>query len=358
MKGMMDGRLASLDVLRGFDMFLLLFFQPVLVAFGSAVDWPWLNAVLYNFEHEDWVGFRFWDLVMPLFLFMVGTSMPFSFAKYAKNPDRSEVYKKILRRFVILFVAGMIVQGNLLALDPSRLHIYVNTLQAIACGYLIASLILLNCNMRWQLIITASLLIIYWIPMTFCGDFTREGSFAFMVDKVLMGRFRGDLDYTWIWSSLTFGVTVMLGAFAGQIIRNGNNERMRTVKVLLLVGGALIVGGWLWGLQMPVIKKLWTCSMTLLAGGYCFLLMALFYYWIDCRGHIRGLEWLKIYGMNAITAYMIGEVISFRSIVESVSFGLAPYIGDFYPVWLTFGNFLILFLILRYMYRHDIFLKI
>lgn len=88
------------------------------------------------------------------------------------------------------------------------------------------------------------------------------------------------------------------------------------------------------------------------------MLMALFYFWIDCKGHVRGLGWLKIYGMNAITAYMIGEVIDFRSIVKSVSFGLEPFLGDFYQVWLTFGNFLILFLILRYMYRERIFLKI
>lgn len=352
------GRLVSLDVLRGFDLFLLLFFQPVLIAFGSVVDWPWLDSVLYNFEHEDWIGFRLWDLVMPLFLFMVGTSMPFSFARFDRKFDRIRLWKKVIRRFVILFVAGMIVQGNLLAFDPGCLHIYANTLQAIACGYLIAAAILLNCTVRWQLVYTLALLLAYWMPMTFCGDFTREGSFAFWVDEMILGRFHGDPDYTWIWSSLTFGVTVMLGAFAGQIIRNGDSDRVRTAVILAVIGCILVGLGLLWGLQMPVIKKLWTCSMTLLAGGYCFMLMALFYFWIDCKGHVRGLGWLKIYGMNAITAYMIGEVIDFRSIVKSVSFGLEPFLGDFYQVWLTFGNFLILFLILRYMYRERIFLKI
>ena len=72
----------------------------------------------------------------------------------------------------------------------------------------------------------------------------------------------------------------------------------------------------------------------------------------------RGLGWLKIYGMNPITAYVLGEVINFRSIVSSVSYGLAPYLGPYYGAWLTFGNFLILFLILRAMYRNRIFLKL
>lgn len=92
-----SGRLASLDILRGFDLFLLVFFQPVFVALGTRLNLPWLNGILYQFDHEVWVGFRFWDLVMPLFLFMTGASMPFSFAKFRENPDKWAVYRKIFR---------------------------------------------------------------------------------------------------------------------------------------------------------------------------------------------------------------------------------------------------------------------
>ena len=99
-----SGRLASLDILRGFDLFLLVFFQPVFVALGARLNLPWLNGILYQFDHEVWVGFRFWDLVMPLFLFMTGASMPFSFAKFRENPDKWAVYRKIFRRFVLLFI--------------------------------------------------------------------------------------------------------------------------------------------------------------------------------------------------------------------------------------------------------------
>lgn len=367
-----SGRLASLDILRGFDLFLLVFFQPVFVALGTRLNLPWFNGILYQFDHEVWVGFRFWDLVMPLFLFMTGASMPFSFAKFRENPDKWAVYRKIFRRFVLLFIFGMIVQGNLLGLDPKCLYLYSNTLQAIATGYLISALILLHCSFKYQVLITLLLLVVYWIPMTFCGDYSPEGNFAEKIDQLVLGRFRDGVywdedgvwhfspnyTYTWIWSSLTFGVTVMLGTFAGKIMKEGKSNRKKVVQLLLSVGIALVGISLLWSMQMPIIKRLWTGSMTLFSGGLCFLLMGMFYYWIDYKGRTYGLNWLKIYGMNSITAYILGEVINFRSIAASVSYGMEQYLGSYYPVWLSFVNYLIVFLILRMMYRHRVFLKI
>jgi len=223
-------RLGSLDILRGLDLFFLLFLQPVLVSVLQAVDQPWARAIMYHFDHERWVGFRLWDLVMPLFLFMVGTSMPFSFAKYRKpGVPRGKVYGKILRRFLLLFLFGMIVQGNLLALDPSRLMIYNNTLQAIAVGYVIAALVILNCRVPVQILVCVLLMVVYWVPMAVNGDYSPEGNFAFAADREVIGRFRGDLEYTWIWSSLTFGTTVLFGALAGQVIRSSRGTRSAAV---------------------------------------------------------------------------------------------------------------------------------
>ena len=220
--------------------------------------------------------------------------MPISFAKYKDISDRNAVYRKITRRFLLLFLLGMVVQGNLLGLDWEHIYLYNNTLQAIAVGYLIAALLLLHCTVRMQVLGTAILLLAYWLPMTFAGDLTPEGNFASRVDATILGRFRGDPTYTWIWSSLTFGVTVMLGTFAGQIMKEGKNDRRKTVKRLFVTGLLLIAGGWLWGWQTPIIKRIWSCSRTLLSWGYCFLLMGFFYYWVDYRGHHRCLEWLKI----------------------------------------------------------------
>jgi hypothetical protein len=70
------------------------------------------------------------------------------------------------------------------------------------------------------------------------------------------------------------------------------------------------------------------------------------------------MEWLKIYGMNSIVAYTLGMVINFRSAANSVLWGFEKYIGDFYPAMLTFANFLILFFILRIMYKSNVYVKI
>lgn len=354
-------RLASLDILRGLDLWLLVFVQPVLVAIKRVYSAPWYDALMYQLDHEVWEGFRCWDLVMPLFLFMVGAAMPFSFAKYHNSPDsRLPLVKRIARRVIILFLLGMIVQGNLLGFDLKHLYIYNNTLQSIAVGYLIASIILLGCKcLKERIIATAVLLAVYSIPMALWGDWSLEGNFAAMIDRVVIGRFRGDLSYTWIWSSLTFGVTVMVGTFAGELMRNARGiSRPRIAALLSLIGLGLVVAGWLTSFVEPMIKRLWTSSMTIYSGGICMLLMALTYWIVDVKGFTRGLLWLKIYGMNPITAYCLGEVINFRSIVNSLSYGLQPILGDWYGVWLTFGNFFILFVILTLMYRQRVFLKI
>ena len=366
-------RLASLDILRGFDLFLLVFFQPVFVALARQMNMSFLDSILYQFDHEVWEGFRFWDLVMPLFLFMTGASMPFSLSKYIGTTGSYwPVYRRILKRVFLLFIFGMIVQGNLLGLDATHLYLYSNTLQSIAVGYLIAAVIQLHFPFKWQVGITLLLLLVYWIPMTFLGDFTPAGNFAEQVDRCVLGRFRDGVfwnedgtwsfspsyNYTWMWSSLTFGVTVMLGAFAGKIMKEGKANRKRVVQTLLVVGLALVGLALLWSLQMPVIKRIWTGSMTLLSGGYCFLLMALFYYWIDYKGYTRELNWLKVYGMNSITAYLLGEVVNFRCVAASVSYGLEQYLGGYYSVWLTFANYLIVFLLLRVMYKRGLFLKV
>lgn len=364
-------RLASLDILRGLDMFLLVFFQPVLMSVGEAANVAWLNDILYHFEHQEWDGFRFWDIIMPLFMFMCGVAMPFSFARYQGAEARNRLYRRILKRVVVLWVLGMVVQGNLLAMDIKELRLYSNTLQAIAAGYLIGSVIVLNLRLPWQIAATGLLLLIYWVPMTFGGDMTAEGNFAEMVDRSLLGRWRDKVywdesgnwnfyapyTYTWIWSSLTFGVTVMLGYFAGLIMKESARQ-VRTALNLAALGAALIAFSLLWHLQMPIIKHIWTCSMTLFAGGVCFMLMAAFYWWIDIRGHNRGLSWLKIYGMNSITAYVLGEVVNFRSVADSLTFGLQRFLGEaWYEAWLTFANFSIVFLILYAMYRLRIFIK-
>lgn len=365
-------RLESLDILRGLDLFLLVFFQPVLMQVCRHSSAPWLQTLGRWFSHADWEGLRLWDMVMPLFLFMAGASMPFAFSKYKTSGDKRPVYRKILKRFVILFLLGMVVQGNLLGLDPLYLRLYSNTLQAIASGYLIASMLMLHLGLRAQVAATCLLMLVYWLPMHFCGDYTAEGNFAEMVDRLVLGRWRDGVwwdeqgqwhfspgyTYTWVWSSLTFGATVMLGALAGHVIKTGSARGNATALRLFATAAFLLLAGYVHGMHIPVNKHLWTTSMVLISGGWCWALMALSYWVVDVRGWNRGLAWLKVYGTNSIVAYMLGEVVNFRSVVQSLTYGLQPHMGEWYDVCLAFGNYFIIFLILHYMYKARVFVKI
>jgi predicted acyltransferase len=367
-----SARLASLDILRGFDLFMLVFFQPVFVAFARHwSETPVFSFLLKQFNHIPWVGFSAWDLVMPLFLFMVGTAMPFSFEKYLANPDKWAIYRKITKRFVILFILGAVVQGNLLSLDPLRLRLYSNTLQAIAVGYLISAILLLHLSRKGQFVVTFLLLAGYWALLTFLGDFTPDGNFAEAVDRAILGRFRDGVSYaedgswsfsdsyryTWVLTSMVFGVTTMMGVFAGQIMKYGKDKK-KNCQLLFVIGVVLLLSAWLLSFQTPIIKRIWSASMTLWSGGLCYLLMALFYYVVDYKGCSKGLNWLKIYGMNSIVAYTLGMVVNFRSVAHSLLWGLEQYTGDYYAAILTFANFLILFFILRLMFKQQIFVKI
>ena len=348
-------RLASLDILRGFDLFLLLFIGPLVSSLASVSDAEWTTTLAYHFDHATWEGLRMWDLVMPLFMFMAGVSMPFALRKENKG---AVIWRRILKRVILLFLLGMVVQGGLLTFNWNHFTFYTNTLQAIGFGYGIAAICLLTLSVRMQVLATIALLVIYAIPMMLTGNYSQEGNFANLVDAAILGNFRGDPSYTWVWSTLTFGATTMLGALSGQVIRYKELTKQQIALILVGLGFLLLALGYLWGNFLPINKRLWTSSMTLVTGGYCYLLLALFYYVIDVLEWRWGLEWLKWYGMNAICAYMIGECINFRGVVHSVSYGLQPFLGDYYPLFLTFGNSLVLLLILRWMYRNNIFWKV
>lgn len=379
MNDIVKQRLESLDVLRGFDLFCLVVLETVLYPLDRALGTPGFHSFMWGFYHVSWEGFSTWDLVMPLFLFMAGVSMPFAFSRYRKNPDKKAVYRRIAKRVALLWIFGMMCQGNLLSLRIPELHFYSNTLQSIAIGYLFAALIFLHVR-QWKIQVGISivLLLIYWAAMTFIrldgfggGDFTPEKNLAEGIDQWVLGPWRDGVTwnadgtwqfspgyrYTWILSSLNFVVTVMTGVFAGQLLK-GLHAPLAKVKWLFGIGTVLVVAGWLWGLQMPVIKKLWTSSMVLVSSGYCFWLMGLFYYWIDYKQHRKGLTWLKVFGMNSIVAYMLANVIDFRCIGNSLFYGLEPYTGNFYPVLLAVCNVSVIYVILYLMYKHNVFLKV
>ena len=370
-------RLESLDALRGFDLFFLVALGPLMHSLARTANVEWLNESMWVFSHVSWEGFSPWDLIMPLFLFMSGISMPFSLSRYKSISDKRPLLRRLAKRILLLWIFGMMCQGNLLALDPNTIYLYSNTLQAIATGYLTTALLFLFTSRRTQIITAVVLLLVYWTAMQFItvdgyggGNYTPQGNLAEWIDNTVLGRFRDTAQvidgkvvvadwyhYTWILSSLNFGVTVLTGLFAGYIAKDKIEEKKK-LKLYFGTGITMVIAGWLWNFQMPVIKTIWTSSMVLVSSGYCFLLMGLFYYWIDYKGHRSGITWLKVYGMNSIVAYMLANVVNFRCIGESLFYGLEQYMGSYYSFLMTLWNIGAVYVIIWFMYKRGIFLKV
>ncbi len=361
------GRVMSIDALRGFDMFWIIGGGRIFASLHDVFDQPATAWIRTQLTHVKWEGFRFEDLIMPLFLFIVGVVMPYSLNKRRlEGHGKKRLYLHILKRTIILFVLGMIAQGRLLEYDLSKLHIYSNTLQAIAVGYIIAAIIMLNLGFRWQIATTGILLLLFWalmmlvpVPGHGAGVLTPNENLAIYIDRIIFGPFIDGTNppYTWILSGMTFACTVMLGVMAGHILRS-DKVGIRKVLWLLAAGIGCIVAGLIWSLFFPIIKHLWTSSFVLFSGGLCYILLAMFYLVIDVLGFRRWAFGFVIIGMNAIAVYMATHLINFRNIGGAFVEGLEKYAGNWYSLIYALAGFAVVWLILWWMYRKKSFIKI
>jgi len=371
MKTKTNTRVASIDILRGLDIFVLTFIGPVLGTFISVTNGLFGPGFQHQLDHVDWEGLVTWDMIMPLFLFTAGLSMPFALSKYVGGPKK-DAFKRIIKRVILLYIFGGMVQGNFLDLNVDNIRLFSNTLQSIAVGYLFSALFILYLSNRLQIIVTAALLLIYWAVMTFAGhgDFSKEGNMAELIDRAVLGRYRDGVsfnpdgtwtfakwyNYTWILSSLNFVATVMTGVFAGKIIKMDKSMAVR-LKWLIILGASMILCGYLWGFQMPVIKKIWTSSMVLVTSGISTLLLAFFFYVCEMWGKTKYISWLNIWGTNSIAAYLFADLLHFSNITSPLLYGLEQYTGSYYPFIVMLVNQLIPVGILYLMYKNKIFLR-
>lgn len=358
-------RIASIDALRGFDMLFIIFLDHLFNSINVGAGSPFTKAVARQFDHPEWFGSTIYDIVMPLFLFIVGAAIPFSLSKYGEKGSKSTgIYMKLIRRFIILFILGWIVQGHLLDFNIETFSIFSNTLQAIAVGYLFSALFFLHFKRNTRLIIFASCLLLYVMLLTIPnvpgvgrGVLLPSSSFAWYVDQIVFGRFQDGTQYTWFLSGLGFVATTMSGVFAGELIKSDLPGK-KIALYLFLIGLTGLLLGMFAGIWHPIIKKLWTSSFVLASSGVCFMLLSLFYWIIDVKGKTRWAYPLRVIGMNAIVAYVLSHVFNFHLIAEQVLFGLKQYVGNFNYLVLTIGGFGILYLILWYMYKNKTFIKV
>jgi len=254
----------SVDALRGFDMFWIIGADALVAALHRMTQNRATTLLANQLEHAEWEGFHFYDLIFPLFLFMIGVAIPFSFAKrLARGDSKRRLMGHVVLRVAILIFLGMLVNGNLLSYNVHQFQITYSVLQMLALGYLVASsILLLGVSIRWQVAITAGMLLLYWALETFVplpnwhvvGVYKDQANFGDWLNNFLLGDLQGRWRLGWILGIVPHAATCMLGTFAGQLLRSSRRPR---VKLLVLVGLGLfcLAAGWWWGQWFPIVQE-------------------------------------------------------------------------------------------------------
>ncbi|MGO8789153.1 MAG: acyltransferase family protein [Terriglobia bacterium] len=360
-------RVASVDALRGFDMFWIAGGENIFRAIYKV--WPNATTQALNtqFEHVAWAGFRFYDLIFALFVFMMGVVLPFSLTRRMEaGANRGQLYRHTFQRFVLLFLFGLVYNG-LLDFNLHQLRI-PGVLQRIAICYLVAALVMMNTGIRGQAIVAGSILIGYWLIMKLvpvpgigAGVLTPEGNLSGYLDRLII-PFKmccytfGDNEG--ILSTLPAISTCLLGVLAGHWLRSGKYTPNRKVLGLAAAGLASLFVAWVWSFNFPIIKNIWSSTFVLWAGGWSMLLLALFYWIIDVRGCQRWSFYFKVIGMNSITIYLADRFFDFGSITKIFLHGLMPAFGQIAPLVWTCTVIFTAWLFLYFLYRQKIFLRV
>jgi predicted acyltransferase len=362
-------RLTSIDALRGFDMFWIAGGDDVAKALAKWWGTPESKGLAEQFEHVAWEGFRFYDLIFPLFLFTVGVVLPFSLRKYQTGDQpRAGAFGRLARRVVLLFLLGLIY-NNLLRFDFANLRV-TGVLQRIAICYGIAAVIFLLTKVRTQAILFVAILIGYWALLMYvpapeshkAGDLSIETNLAGYLDRhFLPGKiyksFYGFGDNEGLLSTIPAVATTLLGVLAGHWLLTSRGSWVKALG-LAAAGMACLGLGTFWAREFPIIKILWTSTYVLIAGGWSLLLLALFYTIIDVIKLRAWAFFFVVIGVNAITIYIAARIIPFDDIARFFLGGVVKHSGSFGPVVVPIGTLALEWLFLLHLYRNKIFLRV
>lgn len=360
-------RIVSIDALRGFDMFWITGGDSIFPALFTLLGTPFFLGLSRQLEHTEWNGFTFYDLIFPLFMFIMGATMPFTLTKYLERGDsKRSLYGHVIKRSALLLLFGLIYNG-LLGFNFSEMR-YAGVLQRFAVCYFFAALIIINVRkQKTQAIWAGGILLFYWaimalvpVPGHGMGVLTPEGNLASFIDRLLLpGRFCcfGLGDNEGLLSSIPAISTVLLGALAGHLLRTDLAQTKKALYLALAGVGSLVLA-LIWNFIFPINKLLWSSSYVLFAGGWSLLLLALFYWIIDVRGHQKWAFPLIIIGMNSITIYIIQGLFDFGVIATIFVHGFINHMGDFRPLFWAICVFTVKWLFLLFLYKKKIFLKV
>ncbi|MEZ5072241.1 MAG: DUF5009 domain-containing protein [Bacteroidales bacterium] len=361
-------RLQSLDILRGFDMLWITGGHALVAALAVATGWPFLETIEAQMHHVEWEGFHFYDLIFPLFIFIMGVAIPYALLpKLEASVPKRKLYAKVVKRFVILVVLGIIYNQAWLP-DWTNPRI-ASVLGQIGFAYLFASIIFINTrNLRGVLIWLFGILLVYGLLQNFvpvpghgAGVLTKEASLNAWLDHYITpGRLYGvTYEPEGVFNNVSAISIALMGVMAGLILRH-KSGRSSYLKVLMLaalgagfVAIALVLGQW-----YPIIKNAWTSTFDMLTGGISLLLLSFFYLVVDVWKYQKWGLYFKVIGMNAITIYLGVQFIDFGNMSTKLLGGLAMHLGAWGDVLIATGGLAIIWYALYLMYKSKIFLRI
>jgi predicted acyltransferase len=377
-------RLLSLDLLRG----LTIGFMILVNNNGDG------GRAYWALKHAVWNGFTPTDLVFPTFLFLVGISTVLSTAsRLARGATRQSLFLHTLRRAVILFLLGIVVNS----FPYFHLHTmrFYGVLPRIAICYLIvATLYIFSPGWRSKVTLAVAALVGYWILMRFVpvpgyGTPTHEiplldpyANLTAWIDRHIFSAshlYEQTRDPEGLLSTLPALATTLLGLLTGVWLRT-THTLVRKARTIAIAGAICVLLGGLWNLSFPINKRLWTSSYVLFAGGLSLLLLALAIWIVDVRSSKQShpeagtrssiFTPLLVFGTNAITAYVLSELLA--SAIDNIRTGpgvnlqqtlyrsIHSVVPDaaFASLLYSLGFVLVCWLVVYPLYRQKIFIKI
>ena len=386
-------RMASLDVYRGFVMLLMmaevLNFRRVSRALPGNDFWAFLY---FHQDHVPWVGCSLHDLIQPSFSFLVGVALPFSLAnRLAKGVTKAALIKHALIRSFILIVLGIFLRS----MSSTQTNFtFEDTLTQIGLGY--PFLFLLGfCSRKVQLAAFFLIIIGYWLAFAmyplpaadfnyalagvppdyphnfngFAAHWNKNTNLAWAFDGWFLNLFPREKPFAFNgggYATLSFIptlATMLLGLFAGNKLKEATSAITKINHFLaagvVLIGAAMLIH--ISGVN-PIVKRIWTPAWTLFSGGYCFILLSIFYFVVDVKGYRKWGFILMIIGMNSIAAYTIAHVLpDFIDNTFSIHLGknYDQFLGPAYATLIS-GTLILAveIMILHWMYKRKIFLKV
>ncbi len=300
-------RLISLDAMRGFTIAAM-----ILVNFPGNEE-----HVFAPLRHTVWNGLSPTDLIAPVFLFIVGVSIALAYTRRLKQgAPKGDMYKKIAIRSFKIFAVGIVL--NLLwDFNFAELR-WTGTLPRIAIVFFVCAFMFLLTDWKKQAWIGGITLVGYWLAMTLIptpgeGKVMLEPGVnlaAWIDSKYLPGTmWQGTWDPEGILSTFPSIVSGITGMLAGVLLLS---ERTKEMKVILLMvtGFFMAIAGYIWGLAFPVNENIWTSSFVFVTSGFAFLALGAFYFLVDIKGYTHGTKPGIIFGANAITVYVLGDVFA------------------------------------------------